>query len=150
MVRPPDATLPAEFLQADWNNFKQTWRLPSCLVMASRSCEGFLVDLTGDGAPEIVLFDGMKALVFAKNADGNWGPGRRDRQSPLQGRNRGASRRRLRDGSFGLQGYQSERLALAHHAILRTLVSQAPKAGPVSSIRPLPAHPADRPPRASQ
>jgi len=72
MVRPPDATLPAEFLQADWNNFKQTWRLPSCLVMASRSCEGFLVDLTGDGAPEIVLFDGMKALVFAKNADGSW------------------------------------------------------------------------------
>jgi len=72
MVRPPDATLPAEFLQADWNNFKQIWRLPSCLVMASRSCEGFLVDLTGDGAPEIVLFDGMKALVFAKNADGSW------------------------------------------------------------------------------
>jgi hypothetical protein len=72
MMRPLNAALPAEFLQSDWNNFKQSFRLPSCLTMANRSCEGFLVNLTNDDSAEIVLFDGSKALVFAKNANGTW------------------------------------------------------------------------------
>ena len=40
--------------------------------MARRECEGFLVDLTGDGVPEIILFDGMHAPVFAKDPQGTW------------------------------------------------------------------------------
>jgi hypothetical protein len=69
---PAGAVLPAEFLQADWNTFKQEWRLPSCLTKATLTCEGFLVDLTGDSVPEIVLFDGMHAPVFAKDPQGKW------------------------------------------------------------------------------
>lgn len=72
MMRPADATLPAEFFQEDWNNLQQSYRLPSCLTWGNRSCEGFLVDLTGDGSPEIVLFDGQNALVFAKDGHGKW------------------------------------------------------------------------------
>ncbi|MBV8192932.1 MAG: DUF4153 domain-containing protein [Alphaproteobacteria bacterium] len=72
VVRPADAVLPAEFLQADWNAFKQSWRLPSCLTEEDHSCEAFLVDLTGDGVPEILLFDGMHAPVFAKDPQGTW------------------------------------------------------------------------------
>jgi hypothetical protein len=72
MMHPANASLPADFLQGDWNNFKQNWRLPSCLIRADLTCEGFLVDLTGGTSPEIVLFDGMKAPVFAKDTQGKW------------------------------------------------------------------------------
>jgi hypothetical protein len=72
MVRPPGAALPGEFLRFDWNNFRQSWRLPSCLTMAKQGCEGFLVDLTDRGPPAIVLFDGRQASVFLKSADGKW------------------------------------------------------------------------------
>jgi hypothetical protein len=72
MVRPPSAVLPAEFLRFDWNNFRQSWRLPSCLTMAKRGCEGFLVDLTESGPPAIVLFDGRQASVFLKDTEGKW------------------------------------------------------------------------------
>jgi hypothetical protein len=72
MVRPPGAAIPTEFLQADWNNFRQSWRLPSCLTMAKRGCEGFLVDLTDRGPPAIVLFDGRQASVFLKGAEDKW------------------------------------------------------------------------------
>jgi Domain of unknown function (DUF4153) len=72
MVRPADATLPADFLQVNWQDFKQNWRLPSCLTWPNRSCEGFLVDLTGDSEPEIVLFDGSHAVVFTRDAAGKW------------------------------------------------------------------------------
>jgi hypothetical protein len=72
MKHPANATLPTDFLQGDWNNYKQNWRLPSCLIRTDLTCEGFLVDLTGGASPEIVLFDGMKASVFAKGARGKW------------------------------------------------------------------------------
>ena len=70
---PGDATLPEDFVHQDWNAVPRRWNLPNCLF-AHTSCEAVLIDLNGDGQPEILLFNVMTgAAVFKKGADGAWG-----------------------------------------------------------------------------
>jgi hypothetical protein len=56
VISPNGATLPEDFVQQDWNMYPQRWRLPNCLV-ANALCEAVLIDLDGDGQPEILLFN---------------------------------------------------------------------------------------------
>jgi hypothetical protein len=72
MMRPGAAALPAEFLQGAWNDMQESYRLPSCLTLANLPCDALVLDLAGNDSTQIVLFDGMKASVFAKDANGKW------------------------------------------------------------------------------
>lgn len=72
MMRPDSVVLPAAFLGEDWNRFKGNPQLPGCLTAERRTCEGLLLDLTGDGTPEILLFESGQATVFTKDAQGKW------------------------------------------------------------------------------
>jgi hypothetical protein len=70
VLSPSPGTLPDGFVQQNWT---RTYLLPRCLT-ADAKCEAILVDLDGDGAPEILLFTAPTgvAAAFKLAADGNW------------------------------------------------------------------------------
>ena len=65
-------TLPDGFVQQNWEAMTRSF-LPRCLI-ADAKCEAILVDLDGDGAPEILLFEAPigPAAAFKLAADGKW------------------------------------------------------------------------------
>lgn len=70
VLSPSRQPLPDGFAQKNWT---RSFLLPPCLN-ADAKCEAILVDLDGDGAPEILLFTvptGV-AAAFKLAADGNW------------------------------------------------------------------------------
>jgi len=73
VVSPSGSSLPESFLAQDWKAFQRRWLLPSCLNVATAKCEALLVDLDGDGQPEILLFNlpGVGA-AFKAEADNTW------------------------------------------------------------------------------
>ena len=75
VVQPSGAALPERFLQQDWKTFRRQWLLPRCLVAAAEKCEAVLVDLDGDGQPEILLFNlqgAAAAAAFKADGDQKW------------------------------------------------------------------------------
>jgi|KBSSwiStaDraftv2_1062776.scaffolds.fasta_scaffold57490_1 hypothetical protein len=79
LVHPRGQVLPDGFLQHDWST--QTvgqWSLPHCLTTAGARCKAILIDLDGDGALEILLFDlagrsgVLGAGAFKAGPDGSW------------------------------------------------------------------------------
>jgi len=81
-VHPEGAHLPAAFLNTDWMT-KEAHAYPACLRRADRVCDVFMLDVTGDGKPEVLLFEanwadpkrgyeGPDSLVLAENAQGHW------------------------------------------------------------------------------
>jgi hypothetical protein len=68
-----NAALPDSFVQQDWESMPRPFLLPRCL-MADAKCEAVLVDLDGDGTPEILLFTAPTgiAAAFQSTADGKW------------------------------------------------------------------------------
>lgn len=75
VVQPNGAALPERFLQQDWKTFRRQWLLPRCLVAAAEKCEAVLVDLDGDGQPEILLFNlsgAAAAAAFKADGDQKW------------------------------------------------------------------------------
>jgi Domain of unknown function (DUF4153) len=64
---PNGQTLPDSFLQQDWTNGPDVWRLPYCL-RAMGKCDAVMTDLDGDGTPEILLFEGASATAYRQSA----------------------------------------------------------------------------------
>jgi hypothetical protein len=80
-VHPDGARLPETFLRTDWGVQGQAYWYPDCLRRADRGCDAFLLDVTGDGKPEVLLFrmqetagpdGGPDALALAEDAQGRW------------------------------------------------------------------------------
>lgn len=73
VVYPAGARLPQSFVQMDWNKTSLTWMRPNC---TAASCDAILIDLNGDGRPEILIADAetTTAQVFQGNANGVWMP----------------------------------------------------------------------------
>jgi hypothetical protein len=71
-VRAGGTALPEAFLKQDWRDVPRQWQLPHCLTGA-RDCDAVMVDLDGDGAPEIVLFSAPSGNATAfKLVDATW------------------------------------------------------------------------------
>jgi hypothetical protein len=72
VVYPNGQSLPASFLQQDWNASPDQWRHPRCLT-ANVKCDALVLDLDGDGTAEILMSARPKG-VFAvyREADGKW------------------------------------------------------------------------------
>lgn len=71
---PVGAKLPASFVLQKWEEVAQD-RKPNCLSSKKGRCDGFMIDMTGDGVNEVLLIDidsGDNALM-SQNADGSWG-----------------------------------------------------------------------------
>jgi hypothetical protein len=70
VLSPSRRPLPDGFARQNWT---RSFLLPPCLT-ADAKCEAILVDLDGDGAPEILLFTAPTgvAAAFKLAADGNW------------------------------------------------------------------------------
>lgn len=76
-VWPSGTTLPDSFLNQDWRSSKEErWALPECLTLESKQCNAYLIDLTGDGKPEILLIGGenyrTRSAFFAQDKNGAW------------------------------------------------------------------------------
>jgi hypothetical protein len=80
ILRQPGAHLPASFLRTDWRLKDEAYLYPDCLRLADKRCDAFLVDVNGDGKPEVFLGTrGAEAdaappqtLVLAEDANGEW------------------------------------------------------------------------------
>jgi hypothetical protein len=73
-VWPKTAQLPASFLQMRWNTLERTWELPQCLIKPA-ACDAYLIDLSGDGKPEILLVGSERnagSVVLMENDAGRW------------------------------------------------------------------------------
>jgi hypothetical protein len=69
---PKGQPLPAAFLKQDWNAAPEQWRHPLCLTQYLK-CDAVVIDLDGDGATEILLFEPTHPLFIAyKETDGKW------------------------------------------------------------------------------
>jgi hypothetical protein len=80
-VHPDGARLPESFLRTEWLLKNQAYLYPDCLRRADRRCDAFLLDVTGDGKPEVLLFRAQEkearyatpdALVIGEDAQGRW------------------------------------------------------------------------------
>jgi hypothetical protein len=99
VLHPAGATLPESFLQRDWTKYPRSYRLPGCLI-ENIKCDAVLVDLDGDGTPEILLFlvPRGNGYAFKSNAAGEW-----DFIGELTGTNCPNVRAALRNGQFKLR-----------------------------------------------
>jgi hypothetical protein len=72
--RTPGQSVPASFLSKDWKQATQNWMLPGCLNFGAVKCDAYLVDLTGDHKPNVVLFpnSGSIGFVFDQASNGDW------------------------------------------------------------------------------
>jgi hypothetical protein len=76
-VWPSGAQLPASFVRGDWNPRVGIWQFPECLRRAGEKCDAYLLDLTGDGTPEVIVVGthpGAGAAIMAEDADHRWAP----------------------------------------------------------------------------
>lgn len=74
-VWPKGASLPPSFLAMDWRRAIGPWSLPGCLVQAGARCDAFLVDVTDDGKPEVLVVgaaSGGGAAIIGEAGAGNW------------------------------------------------------------------------------
>jgi hypothetical protein len=72
-VHPAGTVLPASLLRTDFSTQAEHYRLPDCLYLGHRACDAVLVDVNGDGKPEvIVLPDKGWAGVLGEVAPGQW------------------------------------------------------------------------------
>ncbi|MRW94068.1 DUF4153 domain-containing protein [Duganella sp. FT80W] len=73
-VWPAGVQLPASFLAQKWDAILDNVK-PSCLTSAEGKCDAFVLDLTGDGKPEILLVEaprGAHSVVYGEGEDGSW------------------------------------------------------------------------------
>lgn len=77
-VYPQGQSLPKSFLAQDWARVSRTATVPSCLTVAELTCEADLVDLDGDGNPEVIVINGDEGYwwgtVMRQDAGGQWTP----------------------------------------------------------------------------
>ncbi len=73
-VWPRGSVLPESFLSQDWSNAKEVWSVPACLTLENKTCDAYLIDLNGDGKPEILIMGNdnyQRAVVFSQK-NGTW------------------------------------------------------------------------------
>lgn len=72
-VWPSGAQLPASFLTQKWDALKDSQK-PDCLTQREGKCDAFIVDLNGDGKPEVLLVESPRggSAVFSEGDDGGW------------------------------------------------------------------------------
>jgi hypothetical protein len=75
VIQPAGQALPESFLKQDWAYAPgQPFALPTCLIGNMR-CEAIMIDMDGDGRPEVLLFNlpGGTATAFkAAEDDKSW------------------------------------------------------------------------------
>jgi len=77
-VHPAGTRLPDALLRTDWSARKQSYLYPSCLYMAGQDCDVVLLDVTGDGKPEALVFQRTSSrssypgIVLQEDAKGTW------------------------------------------------------------------------------
>jgi len=69
-VLPAGARLPESFVNQKWADTPAA--LLSCMDHEDRKCTAVLMDMDGDGKPEILLFDGSSGHLYAEQAPGAW------------------------------------------------------------------------------
>jgi hypothetical protein len=76
-VWPSGSQLPASLLRGDWNRRVGISQFPECLRRAGEKCDAYLLELTGDGTPEVIVVGtrpGGGAAILAEDADHLWAP----------------------------------------------------------------------------
>lgn len=82
-VHPAGARLPDRFLRTEWAAQQDAYLYPECLRRKGRHCDAVLLDVTGDGKPEVMLLQeparrgedaapDMGALVLSEDTQGQW------------------------------------------------------------------------------
>jgi hypothetical protein len=78
VLRQPNAHLPASFLHTDWALKAHGHRYPACLRLPGKHCDVFMLDVNGDGKPEVLVGSREDAVaapeivVLAEDAGGQW------------------------------------------------------------------------------
>ncbi|MDQ2990172.1 MAG: DUF4153 domain-containing protein [Pseudomonadota bacterium] len=73
-VWPKGASVPPAFLATDWRNINSVG-FPDCLVKANAKCDAYLIDVTDDGKPEMVVVGaarGGDAAIFGEAGADRW------------------------------------------------------------------------------
>ncbi|TNC11729.1 DUF4153 domain-containing protein [Methylobacterium terricola] len=81
-IAPPGASLPEGFREQAWPRGRTNWD-PSACLSSARPCILLVVDLDGDGTPEVVAFPDpafsdrvrvalAEGIVFRRSEDGDW------------------------------------------------------------------------------
>ena len=75
-MHPDGARLPDSFLRTDWAARQPSYLYPACLRDVGKACDVFVLDVTGDDKPEVLLFERPAAyeasLVLQEDAQGGW------------------------------------------------------------------------------
>jgi hypothetical protein len=79
IVRQAGARLPDSFLRTDWALKDDVFLYPDCLREPGKRCDAFLLDVNGDGKPEVFLSTRNEnaaavpnTVVLAEDAQGQW------------------------------------------------------------------------------
>jgi len=74
-MRTPGQQLPQSFIANNWKSVADwPWMVPSCLSDETDQCDAYLVRLSDDGRPNILLLAprGSEGTLFAQDAGGTW------------------------------------------------------------------------------
>jgi hypothetical protein len=74
-VWPSGARLPQSFVAANWVSRAGKGPYPACLWRAGDKCDAYLIDLTGDGKPEVLVVGaerGGGATFMGEDGKGEW------------------------------------------------------------------------------
>jgi hypothetical protein len=87
ILHQPGMQLPASFLRTDWTQADDFRSYPECLRLPDKRCDAYLLDVNGDGKPEILVssrvepvaaqpaiavYSQPQIVVLAEDADGQW------------------------------------------------------------------------------
>ena len=113
-VWPKGVLLPKSFLDQAWGDIKFRWLVPECLRLKNRNCHAHLIDFSGDGKAEILLFGppAFGTVLTMQNASGSW---------DVVGR---------LDGAFSACGYEIQKnLAAGTYRLVPPLIQDIEIAG---------------------
>jgi hypothetical protein len=74
-VWPSGSSLPKSFVHTNWTSHAGQSSYLACLWRAGAQCDAYLVDVTGDGKPEVLLVAaerGGRAVVMAEDGKSEW------------------------------------------------------------------------------
>jgi hypothetical protein len=79
VIRQAGVRLPESFLRTDWTLKDTPYLYPACLREPDKRCDALLLDVNGDGKPEVLVSSRdddaatvPKSVVFAEDGQGQW------------------------------------------------------------------------------